>query len=141
MMILFPSFVLKADTSVDCLVSYIPIGRAIKNDSLAYAEPRARNVATLEKHLVVNIISDEDSVNVNPIEPPIQAPTIVANDPPLPQPVEKAKKPKQEYLPTPLVLPAKLLEILHPSDHKPPLLYFARVIFLACQTPGPPSQT
>ena len=76
MMILFPEFIIQDDKPVDHTVSYQPIVRSLKNQQLAYVEPRARNARVIPPTIVPNIIDDDtDAAGVLPEEPvPVPVP-------------------------------------------------------------------
>ena len=72
--LLFPSFSIKIDDSVDCLLNFKPIGLA-KSKPIEYAEPRL-SIPSFHSARPAHIIpSDDSEVSTNPITPPQTTPS------------------------------------------------------------------
>ena len=116
-MILFLTFIIRADKSVDCTISYSPVGRSLKNHPLHYAKPRTHIGTITSSATVPNVIEDDADVDIaNVTVVPSDEHVLDATSLPKTKPPKKPTKPKLAP-----ILPAKLLALIHHNEEKIPL--------------------
>ena len=124
MLVYFPSFVLSADTSSDCTLSYEPLGRSAPLSTLHYVQPRCRpSLYPSELSPSSNTVAKtpaliEDEPSVAALVPP-DAPLVPT---PLPPPVDLAAVASQLQSIAASVLPPLPPLSTSPPVPKPPVL-------------------